>query len=122
MNTEELEQKSRQALEQSIERLSPELQKRLLAARQTALQARPKPWWQNSWLGWGLAASLSLGVLLTTVPERSPEQASNSALDEFILLASMDDTDLEIIEDIEFADWLSQAFESEDALNVEHNG
>lgn len=145
------------ALDKSVEALSPEVNARLKNARMTALNPKPKFWLldreivTSKYLGASLAFGLCLMVFWTIRPDSfsfMPEinvpinssfdsafnfSGSNSelasSLSEFILLSSLDETELEVVEDIEFAYWLSQEFEHEggfDAHSVntgmQHNG
>lgn len=127
-NQHELEQDARQALNSSVDELSPEIQRRLQQARSAALEAQPKPRlrFPNVWLGWGLTASLCAAVYLSvgsqTEPQYTPELASNSKLEAFILMTSLDETELEIIEDLEFAYWISQQLDEDTSASASHRG
>jgi len=129
------------ALDQSIESLSPNVQSRLQQARENALnhQTRSKLFanlcsffrrqsFTNQALEAGLAfclLALMVFPIISSIKKTTIEQplaSSNSALGEFILLSNFDDTELEVIEDIEFAYWLSQEFENENDIDRPHNG
>jgi len=118
------EQAIRHALNSSVDPLSPNVEKRLQQARLAALDAQPKPWFrfQAPWLGWSLAASLCLAIYLNIGPQQTPELTSNSELDAFILMTSLDETELDIIEDLEFAYWISQQLNAEDTASASHRG
>lgn len=133
MNDKELEQQAKQALDKSTQTLSPELRQRLYEARQTALSKREKPWFKQPFVGFAVAASFSAVLLVNYLPqdplqnEQMPDQiadntVNNSALNDLMFIASFDDIDMEIAEDIEFAYWLSEQLENESSTETLSNG
>lgn len=132
---------SKMVLDKSVDELSPELQSRLSVARHAALErlseqcSSPVLSMVNTkTLCAGLAFSL-LALLIWPLLEPSPisdtpSMASNIRLDEFILLTTLDETDLDVIEDIDFAYWLSEGLsdgrieelDEEGGLDARYNG
>jgi len=128
------------AFDQSVESLSPNIQSRLQQAREKALNHQTRStlfasllsfYRRQSFTNQALEAGLAFCLLalmvfpfISSIEETSIEQplaSSNSTLGEFILLNNFDDTELEVIEDIEFAYWLSLEFENENDINRPHN-
>jgi len=134
---EQIAKQSNAALDDSIESLSPSVEARLQQSRRIAIhslmnqQQSAQSSQFNLWpllnvkvLSAGLACCLMVffTLSLTTnqhAPNSSTFLSSNTDLSEFILLSNFDDTELEVIEDIEFAYWLSQELDQPNEL---HNG
>ena len=141
-NTDQiLAEQTVEALDASIEKLSPDISTRLKAARRTALAVQEKPEINQNWhqfqffssktLSAGLALSVCLLVFWNLIPLNSQQQtptfASSQNLSAFILLSTLDETELDIIEDIEFAYWLAQELETQgssdtSSLGTHNNG
>lgn len=141
-NTDQkLAEQTVEALDASIEQLSPDISTRLKAARRTALAVQEKPEINQNWhqfqffspktLSAGLALSVCLLVFWNLLPLNSQQQtptfASSQNLSAFILLSTLDETELDIIEDIEFAYWLAQELETQgssdtSSLGTHNNG
>jgi len=132
-----IEKQSNAALNDSVESLSPSVETSLQQARRIAIDSLENQHqsvqrrlfnlgslFNIKVLSAGLACCL---VVFFTLPfitnQPNPHSAtflsSNTALSEFILLSDFDDTELEVIEDIEFAYWLSQELDQGSEL---HNG
>jgi len=122
------------ALDDSIESLSPSVEARLQQSRRIAIgklenqQQSAQGNLVNLWslltvkvIGAGLACCLVVffAVPFLDNPSTQPSISSNTELSEFILLSHFDDTELDVIEDIEFAYWLSQELDQHSEL---HNG
>jgi len=127
-------------LDKSIESLSTTIQARLQQSRESALnhQTRSKSFanlhsyfTRQSLTIQTIEAGLVFCLLalmivpfIYSIEETTIEPyltGSNSALGEFIMLSNFDDTELEVIEDIEFAYWLSQELENENDIDQTHN-
>jgi hypothetical protein len=120
------EARARQALDSAAKNLAARHQPALEQARRTAL-AQVKPVrsdaWRNGWIGFAVAAGLGMFMLVQTgLPPSSdslPNQAEHvAALSE---LTELDGTDYEIIEDLDFAYWLSTQ-DADVAPEAAHNG
>jgi len=132
INSEQkLAEQTAKALDSSLEQLSPNISARLEAARKTALATKAKPGTFQNWnfsqlfrpqaLSAGLALSVCLLIVWNLSPhidQQTPTFASSQNLSEFILLSTLDETELDIIEDIEFAYWLAQELETSGGLNA----
>ena len=140
-NQKNIPEHSASALDKSIEGLSPEICERLEAARKIALastpnsQSNPKPtnkvytWFKNldatilKPLSTGLAFSFCLAVFWAILPsdtsQKTPNMASSPDLSAFILFNTLDETERDIIEDIEFAYWLAQELGTEDHFDTQ---
>ena len=124
------------ALDKSVESLSPNVQSRLQQARENAVnhQIQAKSFAnlyayfiRQSFTTQAMEAGMAFCLLalvivpfISSIKETTIEPSlarSNSVIDEFILLSNFDDTELEVIEDIEFAYWLSQELEDEDDID-----
>ncbi|HEY8521475.1 MAG TPA: hypothetical protein VIN61_15470 [Gammaproteobacteria bacterium] len=112
----ELERRSRELLHASVAELDEATRARLAAARRAALAelSAPRPRWLNAP---GLAAAASVAAALVAVAwlQRPPADA-----DAVVQMASaMDDLELlleyEVVEDLDFYDWLEQQPELRDA-------
>jgi len=138
MNDKEIEQQAKKALDQSTRELSPRIRQSLYEARQVALSRQHKPRLTRPLVGFAIAASFSAILLVNYLPQDPTQQeqllsevtsdTNNSReFDDFIFLASFDDTDIVIAEDLEFAYWISEQLENdsniENLSNDElHNG
>ena len=106
----EFEQQAKTLLDQSVEELSPDIQRRLQQARHAALekaQARPR-WWglPAAAMAMALVAVVTTSMLLNQHHDALPE--TMLALEtEMELLTSTDN--LELMEDLEFMQWLMES-------------
>ncbi|MDX1450964.1 MAG: hypothetical protein R3183_00300 [Oleiphilaceae bacterium] len=106
------------ALDQSVEGLPSETRQALNQARQRAMAARQRQWTFHPLLA--MACSLALVGLLwvnltgdeTATPADLALNDSLDAVDTFTYLTVLDDTEHEIVEELEFAIWLSQELET----------
>ncbi len=128
MNQQQLENASRDALDYSVTSLDLDTQDALRAARLAALQERRQNYTLrcsgfSAWL-WSAGIACSAWLIFTLLPEQSTldfgSEADSEA--EFILLTSLDDTELDIVEDLDFAYWLSQHMETATTSGSDHNG
>ena len=121
----ELEQQIKQVLDEKIHALDASSLSRLRQAREKALD-QPLPWWRtvsarmpvlagpsdvlyapsNAWLGLAAGAVL-LGVLLLSQGWFSQSLDSMHPSSDMLEIMTLD-VDLELIENIEFYDWLEQ--------------
>lgn len=111
---QDIEAQARAALDASLEKITPETQSRLRSIRQAALnkaESSPKVW--RGLLKPGTIAAISFSFALVFIlPQVSPvseptEQTMTQQFDDFLLLSELDDDTLELIEELEFAEWLS---------------
>ncbi len=116
MNEDDIQQHANQALDESSRTLSPEIRQHLYEARQRALSHPPQPWFKRPLGGFAVAASFSALLLLNYIPTQQsnpmPDLAKTS-LEDFILLSSFDESDMEIAEELEFAYWLTEQLDNE---------
>lgn len=104
---------ARQALDQSVEDLSPETLDQLNRIRRDAVNETPGRSGAAAW-GWWASGSLAAAMLVAAVVLVTPEVTSDSAPelaqdglpDDMELLAAEDD--LELMEEIEFVAWLME--------------
>ncbi len=108
---QELEQRSRELFENSVDRLDGRTRSRLHQARNVALaelkKGSTRRYWLSAPLG-GLAAAALLAVFLlsgreTTAPSRD---AGVLPLDDFDIVA--DNDSFEMLQDVEFYSWLAE--------------
>lgn len=106
----EFEQQVKTMLDQSVDELTPEIQRRLQSARYAALdKARARPRW------WGLPAAAMAMALVAVVTTNVLLSQRNAGLPETVLamdsemelLTSADN--LELMEDLEFMQWLAES-------------
>ncbi|WP_156499712.1 DUF3619 family protein, partial [Oleiphilus sp. HI0061] len=57
MNDKEIQQRAKQALDESTRNLSPKVQRSLYQARQDAMAQNSKPWFRHPLVGFTVAAS-----------------------------------------------------------------
>lgn len=115
MSEHDLERRTREVFEASVEQLDAGTRARLRAARQAAvieLGSRRRPALKG-WLPIAVAASAALvAVLLWRAPAESPVPVASSgateAIDALEVVAAGEDLDL-VAEDLEFYVWLEQA-------------
>jgi len=121
-NDEQQIQKSvNDALDKQVHQISPETQARLAQRRRLALDhARNKTHiWQHIFRPVPLAAaftfSLALLLVLPKVQEapESPERIATQQFDDLLLLSEFDDDTLELLEEIEFAYWLTEEMDTQ---------
>jgi len=131
---ENVAQNANSALDQSISHLPPNVESRLQTARKIALTKQRKPAFKfnanmpsvvfnTRVLSTGLAFSFCLTLFWMINSQetsiKTPEivQAGpQNNIEAFILLSSLDETELDIIEDLEFVYWLS---ENEEWLEIQ---
>jgi hypothetical protein len=107
---ENLEQRSRELFEHSVERLDARTRSRLNQARQKALTELNRGSTRRYWLGaplGGLAAAALVAVFLMSGRENATPQleAATLPLDDFDIVA--DDDSFDMIQDVEFYSWLA---------------
>lgn len=115
---------ARQALDTATAKLAQQHRTALDQARRTALaQAKPAPSneWRNSWVGFAVAAGLGALILMNTSFQPTTSDAPFDAAEHFAVLTELDATDYEIIEDLDFAYWLSTQ-DNNVAPEAAHNG
>jgi len=133
-------ERSALALDKSIEDLSPEICGRLAAAREIAITSQSDTKQKNKVYTWlnslnptvlkplsaGLAFSFCLVVFWAMLPpstsQKTLNMSSNPDLSAFILFNTLDETERDIIEDIEFAYWLAQELGTEDHFDTQPSG
>lgn len=128
MNEQDLHQHANKALDESTQTLSPDVQRQLNEARQKAILSRDADqtvssnWISRPAFGFATAASVCLAIILSLPNEQEIDSplAVNQHLDDLLLLSQLDNTDLEIVEDLEFAYWLSEQLDHE-TLNNEQS-
>jgi hypothetical protein len=129
MIDKELEHQANKALDKSTREISPSVRQGLYEARQAALSAQNKTWFRRPIVGFAIAASFSAILLVNYLPtdlsQESPSlpqvasHSPNSAeFDDFMFLASFDETDIAIAEDLEFAFWLSEQLEDDSNIEI----
>lgn len=128
------EMAARDALDSAAAGLARQHRARLDQARRTALtqvsSARPYSTesnaWRTGWAGFAVAAGLGSLILMNTSFQSATQDALPDAAEHFVVfsdldtLAELDATDYEIIEDLDFAYWLST--QDEDTPDAAHNG
>jgi len=130
-------ERSASALDKSIEDLSPEICDRLEAARKIAIDSQSETKQKNKVYTWfnslsptalkplsaGLAFSFCLVVFWAMLPPSTSQKTLNMTsspdLSAFILFNTLDETERDIIEDIEFAYWLAQELGTEDHFDTQ---
>ncbi len=102
INSDPLEREINQALDDSIENLSPEIRRQLNRARITATEKRHS---RLFWLPVASAMSVALAVLIgwQLVQKPVPEET---------IFAEVLQEDLDMLEELEFAYWIAEEFES----------
>ncbi len=121
MNENEIEKKAIHALDDSLDEISPEVRQGLYEARQKALSTKSKPWFQQPAVGWAVAAGVS-GLLFVNyfpqqqegISEANASLASDVDIEDLMFLSSLDETDLDIMQDLEFSYWLSEQLNDEE--------
>lgn len=135
---------TRRALDDSVERIAPETRQALRSAREQALRvAERKTFWQQPFLP--LASGLAMvmvivliwpGVEQDVIPDSqsaSSPIADNQSLplsqgqqgenlEDWLWVSELDNETFELVEEIEFAYWLSQAMSEESDMGVGHRG
>lgn len=118
-----IEAKANKVLDESLNNLSPETQARLSESRKHALMMAGKPsFWQAFIKPIPIASALAFSfALIIALPQWQSSSshhlndrnslAIHEEFDDFLLLTEVDDETLEIIEDLEFALWLSEEVE-----------
>lgn len=120
-NDDKLLGKTNEALDTSLQQISSDTQTNLSAIRHQALaHAMHKTnVWQRLFKPVPIAAVFTICFALVLVfpkVQDSPESSELIAAEQFndlLLLSELDDETLELIEDIEFADWLSEEMETQ---------
>jgi len=133
-NDQQITEKTNAALDESVENISPTVQSSLDQARSVAVEKiehrQPsvlniRSLFDLRILSAAVACSFFAFLILPLISIQNTEQnvtdllSSNSGLSELILLNTFDETELDVIEDIEFAYWLSQELDQDNGL---HNG
>ena len=109
MTENDLEQQAKRALDQSEQQVPDSVRAALAAARSKALaQAAPRP--KSNWLTPSLAAAastvLALGIWFAT--QGPTVNAPLDSMELMVSLAELDETEWELVDDLEFAIWLSE--------------
>ena len=121
---------TRQALDHAAQQLAAQHRQALAQARTAALARAGKPRVlnaQSGWIGFAVAASFGAFMLLQTGPQPAAPEATLDAAEHFAALSDLDElteldtTDYEIIEDLDFAYWLSTQ-DGNVAPEAAHNG
>ncbi len=115
------------ALDDSLNKLSPETRQSLRNSREQALARAVKPafWSRQTYrlpLATAMAFSLAIVVALPLwqnegTVELSSGISQTSELDDLFMLAEIDDDTLQLVEDIEFALWLTEEMEQQTERN-----
>lgn len=111
-------------LEQQVDSLDDSVQQRLFEARREAMQAthanaNKRRFVLPVWSTLAVSGALSVFVALIMWPQfdvsKPPLErvAEVDALDELLWLSEIDDESLELVEELEFAYWLSQELDGE---------
>lgn len=109
MTDNDLEQQAKRALDQSEQQVPDSVRAALAEARSKALaQAAPRP--KSNWLTPSLAAAastvLALGIWFAT--QGPTVNAPLDSMELMVSLAELDETEWELVDDLEFAIWLSE--------------
>lgn len=128
-----IEQAARRALDQNQQELPDHITSALAAARKKAVLAAesdqtPKPsariyTFDRPKLVWGGAIAASVTALALSLALQNPASDMPVEADYLLTLAeleSLDDTEWQLVQDLEFALWLSEL--DEDALAIEPQG
>ncbi len=124
MNDNEIEQHSKQALNESLRDVSSEVRQSLYESRRAALTTQKNVWFKQATMGLALAAGFAAILLVNYFPKQQIEPFSQHAhanIDDFMFLSTFDETDLEVAEDIEFTYWLSEQLENETSPEILSN-
>ena len=115
---EEFQERSAQLLREGTQNLSGHVRSRLTQARHAAVEEARRSRVLRQWLAWApagaLAAALVIAVVMLTgqpakqeFPAAVAPGAEHSAMDDLELLAGSES--FELLEDLEFYDWLDAA-------------
>ena len=109
MNEQELQDKLRAALDERAQGLDGATLSRLRQARARALEQPAAPWWQLSTPQWlGAAGSMAAVALVAVLVGRTPLPEPAAPLEvplNHLEIATLEE-ELELIEDIDFYQWL----------------
>jgi len=120
INDEErrIQESANKALDKSLSSIDQSTQARLRESRMQALALAKKPSiWQAMFKPLPIASALAFSfALIISFPQWQSSPSSNNtsllaqqeAFDDLLLLSDLDDDTLELVEDLEFALWLSE--------------
>lgn len=98
-------------LDDSTRDLPPRVRSRLAAARHSAVSAgehRPSPAWMGAWAGLAASLLVAMGVVLLT-PDRQRALPADEPETILFSMAEMDELGWALVQDLEFAYWLSES-------------
>ncbi len=126
MNTDNeeriIQESAKQALDQSLYSIDKNTQDRLRDTRMQALNLASKPSnWQTLFKPFPIMTALAFSfVLIIALPQWQSSPALNNtnllaqeqAFDDLLLLSEIDDDTLEVLDELEFALWLSEEMDT----------
>ncbi len=109
MNEKDLLNKTRQALDESVDSLDASTLSRLNQARQQALRSKiTRRNFVATWLPASVAAALVIAITVNMMPDFQksiePKELTEQAFDDIDIIASS--AELDLLEDLEFVGWL----------------
>ena len=117
INDEErrIRERANEALDKSLSSINQHIQARLRESRIQALAEKPSIW-QSILKPLPIASALAFSfALIIVLPQWQSSSSSNTnflaqqqAFDDLLLLSEVDDDTLDLVEDLEFALWLSE--------------